>query len=639
MTTGPTEQVASSRSTPDGSRADPAASRLAEPGTPAGHGDAAVPEAPAAPAPATRRYAWSGPAWLTRSRLADLLAAAVYLLGALMLTVRGWRDPDGRLLGTRPDDQGFNEWMLAHAAHATTHLKNPFFTTLQNAPEGVNLVANVGMQLTGILLTPVTVLGGPSLSFLLLLTLNLLGTGFAWYWVLSRHLVGSRAAAFVGGLFCAFAPAMVAHSNGHPHITAQWLVPFIVWRIVLLARPGAAVRNGLVLGGLVAAQFYVGLEILFLVALGAAMATIAYVLLRPREALRRAPSALAALGIAGALVLVVTAYPLWMQFAGPQHRVGHPGNPDVYSLKLGSFVAYATESIGGGPNSAKGLSANTTEEASFYGWPVLVLVAVAVAALRRELGVRVLALVGVASGLFALGSTLSWGARKTDIPAPFALINGLPIIDAMVIARFALITTVVIGLLLAFGLDRVTALAKRSDAHVGRPLRVLAGAALAAALLPMLPTPLEAKGRTEVPSFVTSGAWRDHVAEGRTLVPVPVHNMTSIYWGAASLTGFAVPQGYFLGPTSPTDDTGRWGVAPRPTAVLLTAVGAGTRPPTVTGPEREQAVADVRWWKADAVVLPSHPREAELRTVLDACFGPGQRVRDVWVWDVRPLTR
>lgn len=638
MTTGPTEEVTTGRSTPD-----PADDRLTEADTPPAGGSpdatAQGKEQRSVRKPALRRRGWPGALQPTRARAADLLAAAAYLLGALMLTARGWRDPDGRLLGTRPDDQGFNEWMLAHAAHATTNLKNPFFTTLQNAPEGVNLVANVGMQLTGFLLTPVTVLGGPSVSYLLLLTLNLLGTGFAWYWVLSRHLIESRAAAFVGGLFCAFAPAMVTHSNGHPHITAQWLVPFLVWRIILLARPGSAVRNGLVLGGLVAAQFFVGLEILFLVALGATMALIAYVLLRPREALRRAPSALAALGIAGALVLAVTAYPLWMQFAGPQHRVGHPGDPDVYSLKLGSFVAYATESIGGGPASAKGLSANTTEEASFYGWPVLVLVAAAVAAFRRKLGVRMLALVGVASGLFALGSTFSWGARETDIPAPFALINGLPIIDAMVIARFALITTVAIGLLLALVMDRVTTLAKEAGGRAAVPLRTLTGVTLVAALLPMMPTPLEAKGRVEVPSFVTSEAWRDHVAEGRTLVPVPVHNMTSLYWGAASLTEFAVPQGYFLGPTSPTDDTGRWGVAPRPTAVLLTGVGTGTRPPVVTPADREQAVADVRWWKADAVVLPSHPREAELRIVLDAFFGPARRVQDVWVWDVRPLTR
>ncbi|MEV5692491.1 hypothetical protein [Micromonospora globbae] len=585
-------------------------------------------EAPATTPPAAGR---------ARGRF-DALVALVYLLGAFWVTARGWRDVDGRLLGSRPDDQGFNEWMLSYAAHAVTRLENPFFTTAQNAPEGVNLMANVGLQLPGILLTPVTLLGGPSLSYLVLITLNLAGTGFAWYWVLSRHLLGSRAAAAVGGLFCAFAPAMVAHSNGHPHITAQWLVPFLVWRIVLLTRPGSPLRNGLILGGFVAAEFFISVEILFLVALGAAMATVIHLVLRPRQTLRLAPRALATLAVAGALVLVVVAYPLWMQFAGPQHRIGHPGDPDVYTLRLRSFVAYATESIGGGPESARGLSPNTTEEASFFGWPVVVLLAAAAVALWRDLTVRVLAGVALISGVLALGSTLSWGPEKSDIPGPFVLLHGLPIVDAMVIARFALITTVAAGLLLAVAVARIETLAaRRPDTAV--PLRALTAAALVAALLPMLPTPLPARGRVPVPEFVTSGQWRQYVADGRTLVPVPVHNMTSIYWGAAARADFAVPQGYFLGPTSPTDDTGRWGVAPRPTALLLTAVGAGERPPTVSAAEREQAAADVRWWRADAVVLPKHAHEAELKAFLDACFGPAQRVRDVWVWDVRPLTR
>jgi hypothetical protein len=576
--------------------------------------------------------------WLRPGLLgSDLLALLVYLGGALWVTARGWVDPGGRLLGHRPDDQGFNEWMLAHAAHVTTHLDNPFFTTLQNAPAGVNLVGNVGLQLPGILLTPITLLGGASLSYLVFVTFNLVATASAWYWVLSRHLVASRGAAFFGGLFCGFAPAMVAQSSGHPHITAQWLVPFIVWRVVLLTRGAGPLRNGLILGGLMAAQFFVSLEILFMLAIGCAMAAIGYAVLRPRAALRAVPRALGTLAVAAALVLAIAAYPLWMMFWGPQHRVGHPGDADVYTLKLGAFVAYATESLGGSLTSAKGLASHPTEESAFYGWPVLVLVFAAVAWLRREAGVLILAGCGVLSALLSLGTTLSWGARRTDVPGPFALVQDLPIFDTLVIARFALITTVAIGLLLAIALDRIAALAPR---FATAPVWSIAVVAVVAALLPTAPTPLPAKGRVEVPTFISSGQWREYVAEGHTLVPAPVNNMTSLYWGASSLTGFAVPQGYFLGPTSPTDDTARWFVVPQHTALLLTAVAAGDRPPTVTVGEREQAVADVRYWKADAVVLPQGIRRAtELRTVLDAFYGPAKPVGDVWVWDVRPLVR
>ncbi|MFI0796351.1 hypothetical protein ACH4OY_27245 [Micromonospora rubida] len=615
------------RRTPDGAPGPSSTGPEPDPAVPTPHDGSAD-----APAPAPAR-----PYRPRRSRY-DLLAALIYLAGAVLVTGRGWVDVDGRLLGSRPNDQGFNEWMLAYGARAVTHLENPFFTTMQNAPDGVNLMTNVGMQLPGLVLSPLTLLFGAPFAYLFFITVNLAGTGYAWYHVLSRHVVRSRAAAFTGGLFCALAPALVSHSNGHPHITAQWLVPFIVWRVVRLTRGERVLRDGLGLGVLLGVQFFIGLEILFLIALGCAMGVLGWLAVRPRQALAAARPLLSGLAVAGGLVLLVGAYPLWMQFAGPQHRVGHPGDPDAYALKLGSYVAYATESVGGGPVSAKGLVANTTEQASFYGWPLLVLVLGVVLWLRREVLVRVLAVIAVVSALFSIGTTWTWGTRRTAVPAPFALVKDLPVFDSLVVSRFALITTVVVGVLLALAVDRVRAPELRRSPQ-GAVLAGLGAVALLAVLVPVAPTSLPAQGRKSVPDFVTSGAWRDHVADGRTLVPVPVDNMTSLYWSSAALAGFAVPQGYFLGPVSSTDATGRWGVEPRPTAVLLTAVGEGKRGTPVTPADRDQALADARYWKADAVVLPAHARQADLRAVLDALYGPGRRVDDVWLWDVRPYTR
>jgi hypothetical protein len=580
----------------------------------------------------------SAPVAAGRRRRVDLLVALVFLAGALWVTGRGWLDVDGRWLGARPDDQGFNEWMLAYQAHAVSHLENPFFTTLQNAPAGVNLMTNVGLQLPGLVLAPVTLLLGAPFAYLLFITLNLAGTGYAWYHVLSRHLVASRAAAFVGGLCCAFTPGLVSHSSGHPHITAQWLAPLILWRVVKLARGGHVLRDGLLLGVLVTAQFFVSLEILFLIALGCAMVVAGYALVRPREALRRARPLLAGLLVTGVLVGLAAAYPLWMQFAGPQHRVGHPGNPDAYALKLGSYVRYATESIAGSPTSASGWAPNATEQASFYGWSLLVLAVAAGWWLRREVVVRVLVLVAVVSAVLSIGTTWTWDTRRTTVPAPFALVENLPVFDSMVAGRFALITTAALAVLLAVAGDRLRAPALRAQ-PAGRLAGALGAVAALAALLPILPTPLPATGRVPVPHFVTGGGWRDHVAPGRTLVPVPVADMTSLHWSTAALAGFAVPQGYFLAPVSATDPTGRWGVEPQPTAKLLTAVARGQRDTTVTPADVAQARADARYWKADAVALPRTPRQAALRTVLDALYGPGVRVDDVWLWDVRPYTR
>ena len=574
-----------------------------------------------------------------RSWRYDLAAALVYLAGALLVTGRAWLDVPGRLLGSRPTDQGFNEWMLAYAAHAVTHLENPFFTTLQNAPDGVNLMSNVGMQLPGLVLTPVTVLAGAPAAYLLFVTLNLAGTAYAWYHVLSRHLVRRHLAAGVGGLFCGFAPALVSHSNGHPHITAQWLVPFLIWRVVCLARGGRVVRDGLLLGVLVVAQFFVGLEVLFLTALACLAGLLGWLLVRPRRVVAAARPLAGGIAVAGLLVLLAGAYPLWMQFAGPQHRVGHPGSPDQFVLALKSYVTYATESVGGGPGSVRGLVANTTEEASSFGWPLVILMVAAVLWQRRQPLVRVLALVAVVAAILSMGTRWTWGPRHSSVPAPFALVQDLPVVDSLVVARFGLITTAAVGVLLALTVDRLAGLAGRS-APADRLVAALGGAALLAALVPVAPTPLPVQRRPPVPAFVTSGAWRDHVTPGRTLVPVPVDNMTSVWWSSAAHAGFAVPQGYFLGPVSKTDPAGRWGVRPQPTAVLLTAVDTGTRSPDPGPADRDRALADARYWRADALALPvAYPRAARLRAVLDALYGPGARVDDVWLWDVRRYTR
>ena len=52
---------------------------------------------------------------------------------------------------------------------------------------------------------------------------------------------------------------------------------------------------------------------------------------------------------------------------------------------------------------------------------------------------------------------------------------------------------------------------------------------------------------------------------------------------------------------------------------------------------RRQAIEDLRFWRASVVVLGKHPDDQVLHRLLTELIGPGQRVDDVWLWDVRPL--
>jgi hypothetical protein len=74
------------------------------------------------------------------------------------------------------------------------------------------------------------------------------------------------------------------------------------------------------------------------------------------------------------------------------------------------------------------------------------------------------------------------------------------------------------------------------------------------------------------------------------------------------------------------------GPEPTVTAELLNRAFVTGRRPGVTDDTRAAVRADLRRWRASAVVLP--PAPPEVRALLVDLLGPGQRVRDVWLWRV-----
>ena len=247
-------------------------------------------------------------------------AVAVYLALAFWVTSGLWRNIGALALVNGGSDVHFFEWALVHATRIFTHGENPFFSPQLNAPDGVNMMANTGLLGLTVPLVPVTLLFGPAVAFTVMLTGGLTATAWAWYHVLSRHIVGRRPAAFVGGLFAGFAPGLVNHANGHPDLVCQFLIPFIVWRAISLR--GA--RDGVVLGLLVTWQAFLNEELLFQTGLAVAVFVAAYAVFRPAEVRARAGPFLAGLGPALLTAGVLLAYPLWFQFFGPQSYRGLP---------------------------------------------------------------------------------------------------------------------------------------------------------------------------------------------------------------------------------------------------------------------------------------------------------------------------
>ncbi len=573
--------------------------------------------------------------WFGAGRRLDAAIIACYLLGAIYVTARLWDNLRHRVQSDNVQDQIFFEWVLARAARVVTHFENPFFTMSLNYPAGVNMIANTSVLAIGIPLAPVTLLFGSHVTYAVALVLGLAGTATTWYWVLSRHIVTNRVAAIVGGAFCGFAPAMVSHANGHPNIVSQFLVPLIIWRVIALREPGRVIRNGVILGLLITYQVFLNEEILLFTALALGVFFAAYAAQRWREVAPILRRFLGGLGVAGGLVAALVAYPLYIQFFGPQHYKGMEHWFQL-STDLSTFTAFPRRSIALYSGVSPG-SAHPAEENTFLGWPLMALVVIMIVWQWRDATVRCIAIVGAVFAALSLGSVIVFRGTRTGIPGPWALLDDLPIFESVVPIRIGLVLVPTVGLLLALGVDRF--LTETREPAPNRDVARLAGLlVLAVALVPLTPVPLLAKHRDAAPTFITAGGWREYVTGGRTLVPVPLPTYpepTGMWWSSQTGVAFPIPRGYFLGPQSgESGDIGDLAPPPRRTSTLLSIVERTGRPARVTDVDRRVAREDLRYWNAGVVVLDvNHLRAAALRVTLENLLGPGTRRDGVWLWD------
>jgi hypothetical protein len=175
--------------------AKPPAPRTAPPG----------PGAPAASPPA-RRPGWRrlvrapGRALVTSPAGRHLALLACYVTVGIAVTwPRATYLADGKLQATR--DAGVYVWDFWWMAHAVEHLTNPWYTRSIVAPMGVQLGYHALMPLEGVLMMPVTVLFGPSVSYNLLSILTPGLMCYAAYRVARLWLPTQTGAVFAGAFF------------------------------------------------------------------------------------------------------------------------------------------------------------------------------------------------------------------------------------------------------------------------------------------------------------------------------------------------------------------------------------------------------------------------------------------------------
>jgi hypothetical protein len=584
----------------------------------------------------------------------------------------------------------FLEW----TPWAIAHGHNPFFTTYQDYPAGVNLALNTSMPFLGLVLAPVTLTTGPIAAMNLLARIALAGSAITGFFVFRRWVRWTPAAA-LGGLLFGFSPYVMAHAVGHPNLIFVVLLPVLLLLVdEVVVRQRARPRNaGLLLGIVAAAQYGISSELL---ADGALLTAVALVLLailwRPavRQHLRHLARSTA---WSLASFVPLAGYPIVMSVAGPRHLTGPVqslGNLNpLRSDLLGAFVPTSAQLISPGRLGSVGstfAASNFAENATYVGVPLVVLVVAVAVAYRRDARLLFMTLMAAITYLVSLGVTLNVYGHVTGVPLPYRILVHLPLLDGATAVRFFAYGYLFLALVLALGLDHLRGTATGSsparwgrarEAQVagpspepatapshrgGRRLRpalcLIAGVAVLVPLVPRLPLRFYPSNLAAVfpsdpvPAYFT-GSGEQAIPNGSLILVYPYSTSGdldySVLWQAAGAERFRLTDGDATVPGPDGAGAGSPELEPPLLEQLLTQAYFGPDPaPTVlalTPSDLAQVRAALRTYGFSTVVVAPVGRFPDSAvSLVDAALGSKPIWNGgVWVWygvqsDLRHVT-
>jgi hypothetical protein len=491
----------------------------------AGHGERFPGEArPAKGAPDWRRSKW----W-------PIVACGVGYVVLSLIAVGHVGDlGSAHVAGPGGADQTIQIWWIAWAEHALAHGQNPFFSNWINYPVGMNAGPNGSMLLLGTIMSPLTAVFGPAVSWNVLVRLSLCVSAFAMCLCL-RRWTRWWPAAFVGGLLYGFCTYQTLLAGGYVFLT---FVPFppIVFLLLyegLARQQWKPARAGVLLALVCTAQFFVSSEVFASTVLFGCAAVVLYLLAERRSFASRWPYT-RTFGIWAILVgAALLALPVAWTLLGPQAAHGAP-NATVklfHGDLLGGIVPTRFQRF-----TSSGLASFSTQHFGpssdlYVGFPFVLAIGGIVVWLRKR-GIVVLA-GGMAALSFtlSLGSTLFIGGDDTHVPLPYVVLAHLPLTQGLDPLRLSLFTCLFGGAVVAFGLD---------EAHRRwRGGRMPAGVALSARqrmvglvvlvvtagiiVLPTLPRGTEAVAPSRVAPFFSSRA-AARIPRGSVVLAYPYPN-------------------------------------------------------------------------------------------------------------------
>ncbi|MDP3711111.1 MAG: hypothetical protein Q8R60_01335 [Mycobacteriales bacterium] len=565
-------------------------------------------------------------------------APLVYLLLACLGHLGAFRGLSSQT-HCRCEDAPQTDWFLAWTPWAISQGRSPLFTDHLVAPEGVNLMWNTLLPLPGLLLWPVTAAFGPVAAHNLLSVLAFALSATAMWWAVWRWAPWWPAR-FAAGLLYGFSPYLVAQGRGHLNLSLVLLPPLVLVVLdeLLVRRRRRPLVLGVLLGVVTAAQLLITEEVLastFVMCVAGLVVLV--VQQRRRVGWAHVERALTGLVVAAAVLFQLTVWPLAEQFGG-ERVVTEPVQDTSYAAAdlLGTVVPTVNQALGTDATITWG--GNVSENGSYLGAPLLLLVVVIAVALRRRPEVRFFGCLGLVAWVLSLGESLHVAGTSYDVTLPFRAVTALPVLHNLAAVRFSLHVVLCVAVLLAVGIDRARPALTGDRVPAGR--RVLVGAVAVAVVAPLVPAWPYSFEPTRTPSYFSSSAV-ERVPEGAVAVTYPVPRFPGtapMLWQAEAGFRFRMVGGYAITPLG--DGHGTFvGGRTRVEDAFAAAANGRSLPTFVSGPLRELISMEMeRAGVTTFLVAVDEPGADEARAWLERLLvrGPDEVVGGVAAWyDVR----
>jgi hypothetical protein len=589
----------------------------------------AVPaEAPQAPVQAESGQDPGGPG---RRRLAGRwrvpvppLLLVAFLGLSLWMFAAAWSSPTTTTLSGGEGDPAIFLWFLRWTPFAIEHGHDPLVAHHLNYPDGVNLMWNTSLVLPGLLLAPLTIRFGPVLTLNVLLVLAYGLSAWCAYLAIRRFAPGHLAAA-VGGLVYGFSPAMRVQW-GHPHMTLAFLVPLMLLLLheILVRQRRSPWLAGAALGLLAGCQLLIGEELLALTALVGFAMFLMLVAGNLRRLRGRIAATLTAFATAVVVFAAIAAWPLSVQFTGAQRVQGDiqktNRSGDVYGFVVpGDHEALSTRA------SAQRVKQFPGGASVYLGAPLLLVLLVLAVRWWSNAVVRVGLALLLLTAVLSLGPRLFVNGHDTGVRLPMTFLWRLPLLDSLIPSRFAQLTALFAGLLLALFLNGVWGR--------GGWWRLAAVAVGLAVLAPLWPGFSIRAQRVATPAFFTGASVRKLPRDDVTLVlPYPYRRAAlPMTWQAEADMWFRMPGGYIISPTP--DGRPRFDTNPSSASMTFIGIFAGKPPPPLTKQWRRALARDLVRWRVGNVVVGPMPNQAVMVGFLTDLLGATpEKVGGVHLW-------